>query len=76
MQEFLIKTVETPQKKALEKLSAAELKKLGVTVGDDEDVVVVRSMDSEIDKIVKLLLDTEEIQDFPVEGELITLIQR
>jgi hypothetical protein len=60
--EFLVKTEEKPQKKALEKLSAADLKKLGIAVGDDQDVPVVRSMDSEIDKIVKLLLDTEEIQ--------------
>ena len=69
--EFLIKVEEKVLKKGLEKLSVADLKKLGVSVTDDQDVVVIRSMDSEIDRIVKSLLDAEEIQG-GMEVELIS----
>lgn len=52
----LIKTVETPIKAALANLPAADLKKLGVTVEETGDRVVVKPTDGEIDKIVAALL--------------------
>lgn len=62
--DMLIKTVETPLKKPLAQLSAADLKKLGVTVEKDSDVVVIKSTDSEIDKLVSALLkDAEDIEE-------------
>jgi len=60
----LIKVTEKPVKSALLQMSAQELKKIGVTVKDTGDQVVVKSTDSEIDKLVSALLkgaeDSEE----------------
>jgi arsenate reductase-like glutaredoxin family protein len=60
----LVKTEEKPIKEALERLSAAELKKLGIEVADTGDVVFVKDVASEVDKIVKALLKDapEEIE--------------
>lgn len=55
----LIKTTETVVKSALATLSAAELKKLGVTVTDTTDQAVAQSTDGEIDKLVEALLKDE-----------------
>ncbi len=54
--DILIKTKETPLKKALSALSVADLKKIGVTVEETGDVVVIRPTDSEVDKLVDALL--------------------
>ena len=51
-----IRTVETPDKKMLADLPVSELKKLGCTVGDTGDTVVIKSTDSEIEKTVAALL--------------------
>lgn len=60
--DVLVKTTEKPIKDALENLSAAELKKLGIEVADSGDVVVVKDASGEVDKIVAALLkeETEE----------------
>lgn len=55
--DVLIRTDYTPLKTALSQLSAADLKKLGIKVEDAGDFVLVKSMDGEIDKFVKKLLD-------------------
>jgi len=52
----LVKTVRKPQKDALAKLAAHDLKRLGVSLGDDDDELVVKAADSEIDKAVDALL--------------------
>lgn len=54
--DILIHREEKPNKEALAKLSAADLKRLGCTVTADADEVVVRPIDGEVDKIVKALL--------------------
>ncbi|WP_299440229.1 host-nuclease inhibitor Gam family protein [uncultured Rhodospira sp.] len=54
--ETLVKTSETPVKGALNQLSVAELRRIGVTVVEAGDEVVVRVTDSEIDKMVDALL--------------------
>lgn len=54
--DLLIKLTEKPVKDALQQLSAEELKKLGVTVEDTGDVVVVKPVDSEIDKALRALM--------------------
>jgi len=51
-----IRTVETPDKKMLADMPAAELKKIGATVIDTGDVVVIKPTDSEIEKTVAALL--------------------
>ena len=61
MAEVLIKTVKKPQKKALGGLSVADLKKLGLTVDDTGDAVVIEPTDSNIEKLVdKLLKEKDE----------------
>jgi hypothetical protein len=52
----LIKTTEKPIKTALAELPANDLKKLGVTVTNDTDEVVVKVTDSDIDKVIAALL--------------------
>ena len=61
--DILIKTKKKPAKKALAQLSVAELKKLGVTVEETGDQVVIKSTDSEIDKLVTALLKGDEIDE-------------
>jgi hypothetical protein len=63
MADVLIATTEKPAKDALNNLSAAELKKIGVTVTSDGDVAFIRPTDSEVDKMVTALIKgaTEEV---------------
>lgn len=58
--DILIKTTEKPIRGALENLSTADLKKIGVTVNETGDVPVIKSTDSEIDKFVESLLKEDE----------------
>jgi hypothetical protein len=59
--DVLIKTKKTPVKKALSGLSAAELEKLGIIVDDTGDAVVIKPVDSQIEKLVdKLLKEKDE----------------
>lgn len=57
--DVLIKTMEKPVKEALINLPAADLKKIGCTVSETGDQVVIKSTDSEIDKFVDTLLKEE-----------------
>lgn len=56
----LIKVVEKPAKSALSQLSMAELRKVGVTVIETGDQVIIKSTDSEIDRLVSALLKGED----------------
>lgn len=53
---LLVKVEESPLRKPLSQLTAAELKKLSVTVVESGDVVVIAPADSETDKLVAALL--------------------
>lgn len=61
----LIDTVETPNKTALERLTASELKKIGVEIRDSTDEVLIKTTDSDIDKLVKALLKDKEEETLP-----------
>lgn len=62
-EEALIKISETAAKKALETMSAAELKRINVLVEDAGDKVVIKPTDSEVDKLVAALLaEAEQIE--------------
>lgn len=62
--EVLIKTTEKPRKDGLNGLTVAELKKIGVTAEECGEMVVVKPVDTDVDKIVKALLkDQEEIAE-------------
>ena len=54
--DVLIRTKEAPVKEALAQLTVAELKKIGVTIEDAGDTVVIKPVDSEVDKMVDALL--------------------
>ena len=61
--ETLIRTTETPHKPGLLQLNVADLKRLGCTVTETGDEIVIKAVDSEVDKMVEALLkdavDTE-----------------
>ena len=61
--DLLIKVTETPVKVTLAGLSVSDLKKLGVTVTETDDQVVIKPTDSEIDKIVNAILKEDEIKE-------------
>jgi hypothetical protein len=62
--DVLIKTVETPNKAAMGELSASELKRIGCSLTEAGEQVVVKPVDSEVDKLVTALLKgaTEETE--------------
>lgn len=59
----VLKTEEVPVKKALEQLDAKVLKKLGITVEDAGDQVVIRPVDSEAEKEIKAMLREMEAKE-------------
>lgn len=61
--ESYIKVIEKPLKTALSQLSVHELKKLGITVVETGDEVVIKATDTEIDRLVNALLKDEEIKE-------------
>ncbi|MDP1860249.1 MAG: hypothetical protein Q8K82_16350 [Gemmatimonadaceae bacterium] len=52
----LILTTEMPSAIGLQELDAAELRKLGVTVEEAGEQVVVKAVETDVEKLVKLLL--------------------
>jgi hypothetical protein len=56
----LIRVKESVDRTALARLSVADCKRLGVTVSEDSDEVVIEPMDSEIEKLVDALLKGAE----------------
>ncbi|MBI5770798.1 MAG: host-nuclease inhibitor Gam family protein [Verrucomicrobia bacterium] len=61
--ETLIITTRTPAKDALAQLPAADLRKLGVTITDAGDFVVVKATDSEVDKLVAKILREGAVEE-------------
>ena len=58
--DVLIKTTEKPVKGALNELSAADLRKLGIEVEETGDVPFVKLADTDIAKMIKALLKTPD----------------
>jgi hypothetical protein len=56
MEGTLIRTKYEPDKQALGKLTGDELKKIGVKVGDDSDVVLIKPVEGDMEKTVKALI--------------------
>lgn len=54
--DLLIRVRREPDKDALAKLPAERLRKLGVTVVDAGDVIVIKPVDGEVDRLVDALL--------------------
>ena len=57
-----IKVTELPVKAALANLPAKDLKRVGVTVSEDVDAVVIKAADGELDKLVDALIDDKELE--------------
>lgn len=55
----LVKVTETPVKKALGNLPGKDLKRLGVSVVDSTDTVIVKPQDSDVDKMVAALIEED-----------------
>lgn len=54
--DLLIKTTKKPIASALEDLDIADLKKLGCTIESTSDEIVIKAVDSHVDKLVTALL--------------------
>lgn len=59
----LINTKESVSKSALADLPAKDLKKLGVTLTDDTDVVTIKPADSDLDKLISALIGDTKVED-------------
>ncbi len=62
----LVVTTEKPCKEALERLTVAELAKIGCQVSDTGDKIIVRSVEKDIDKLVSALV--REHSEEPLEA--------
>jgi len=62
LEDVLIKTTEKPLKGGLKTLTVQQLKSIGCTVEDTGDQVVVRAVDSDVDKLVAALLKGAEVE--------------
>ncbi len=60
--DVLVKTTEEPMKAALNNLTAAELKRVGVEVESTGDVAFAKAATAEVDKLVKALLKGVEAE--------------
>ncbi|MDI3259683.1 MAG: hypothetical protein QJR02_08305 [Sinobacteraceae bacterium] len=61
---LLVRVRESVDRRAVGDLSVADLKRLGIRVSDDEDVMVLRPADDDLDKLISQLLpDTELVDD-------------
>lgn len=67
--DVLIITTEKPAKEALSQLTAAELKKIGVTVEESGDVPFIKDTASEVDKLVAAFLKDEAKRESSDEEE-------
>jgi hypothetical protein len=60
--DVLVKSTEKPVKAGLKNLTVQQLKAIGCTVEETGDQVVVRAVDSDVDKLVKALLKGAEVE--------------
>jgi hypothetical protein len=57
-----IKVTEAPIRTALANLPAKDLKRVGVTVTDDVDAVVIKAADGDLDKLIDALVGDAELE--------------
>ena len=60
--DVLIKTTDKPVKAGLKNLTVQQLKSIGCTVEETGDQVIVRAVDSDVDKLVAALLKGAEVE--------------
>lgn len=59
--DLLIHSVESPVKAAIDNLSVAELKKIGCTVKEATDVIVITPAKNDLDKVIKALMAEDTV---------------
>jgi len=59
----LIKTEEKPVRAELNRLDAATLRRLGVEVTADQDLPIVEPTDTEVDRVVKALIEDDDLEE-------------
>jgi hypothetical protein len=59
----LINIRETPVKKAIECLTADQIKSIGCRITNSGDRVIIKSTDSDVDKLVTALLEEKEVEE-------------
>jgi len=59
----LVKTTESPIRAALNKLTLSEARKLGLTVTEDTDQVLIKSAHDDVDKLVAKLLEEDKAKE-------------
>lgn len=59
----LIKSTHKPVASSLVNLAASDLKRLGVSVGDDTDAIVIKPVDGEVDKLIDALINKADLED-------------
>jgi hypothetical protein len=59
----LVKVTESPRKSALQDLSVADLKRIGCMVEEAGDQVLIKPVDSDVDKLVAALLGEAEAEE-------------
>ena len=68
--DVLINTTKTPAKKALEQLTAAELKRLAVEVTGDTDMCYAKDTAADVEKLIGAFLKDKEFEADAVEGRV------
>lgn len=62
--ELLIRVRESVHRPAVYDLTAGDLKRLGIRITDDGDIVIIKPVDGEVDKLISALLkDAERVED-------------
>ena len=61
--EGFIRTTEKPIASRLQDLPARDLRRVGVTVTDDTDVVVIKTADDALDKMIDALIGDDRIEE-------------
>lgn len=61
--EGFIKTTEKPLATRLQDLPAKDLRRVGVTVTDDTEVVVIKTADDALDKLIDALIGDDRIEE-------------
>lgn len=63
LKETLINTIKKPVVAALQNMTAADLKRLGVSVANDTDAVVIKAADGELDKLIDALINDDDLEE-------------
>lgn len=61
--ELLIRVRESLDKQAVSDLSTSDLKRLGIRITDDEDAILIKPADADVDKLLDQLLADDDLDE-------------